>query len=53
MNKDHHKQKNTNYGIDLMDIIIGTKYDWNDLEDYNHYSINAIILTLLFKRLVY
>jgi len=51
--KDHHKRKNTNYGIDLMDIIMGTKYDWNDLEDYNHYSINAIILTLLFKKFVY
>jgi len=51
--KYHHKDKNTNYGIDLIDIIMGTKYDWNDLEDYNHYSINAIILTLLFKKFLY
>jgi hypothetical protein len=50
---DHHNNKHMNTGIDVMDIIMGTKYDWNDLENYNHYSINAIILTYIFYKLVY
>lgn len=50
---DHHKNKHTNTGIDIMDIIMGTKYDWNDLEDYNHYSINAILLTYLIYKFLY
>lgn len=44
---DHHKNDRTNYGIDIYDIIFGTKYDWNDLENYNHYAINMIIITVL------
>ena len=44
---DHHKMEHTNYGIDIYDILMGTKYDWNDIEEYNHYSINIIILTLI------
>ena len=35
----------TNYGIDIYDIIFGTKYHWDDLENYNHYSINIVIIT--------
>lgn len=42
---DHHKNEKTNYGIDIYDIIFGTKYNWNDLENYNHYSFNMIIIT--------
>lgn len=43
--RDHHINNKTNYGIDIYDIIFGTKYDLNDLENYNHYSINIIIIT--------
>ncbi len=43
---DHHKDDKTNYGIDIYDIIFGTKYNWDDLENYNHYSINMIIITI-------
>ena len=53
VHRDHHKNKYTNHGIDIMDIIMGSKYDWNDLEDHNHYSINMIILTFLFYNFVY
>lgn len=41
----HHINENTNYGIDLMDIIIGSKYD-DEYEKLNHASLN-IIITLL------
>ena len=43
----HHINKNTNYGIDIWDIIFNTKYnnDNNDIENINHYSINIILLT--------
>jgi hypothetical protein len=48
IHKDHHTKPTTNYGIDITDILFNTKYDWNDIENYNHYSINIIITTLLF-----
>ena len=44
---DHHKNCKTNYGIDYMDIIMGTKYDYLDIENINHVSINMIIITLI------
>jgi serine/threonine protein kinase len=45
IHRDHHKDVLTNYGIDIMDILFNTKYDWNDIENYNHMSINLIIIT--------
>jgi hypothetical protein len=45
--QEHHKNKNTNYGIDIFDILFNTKYDNDVLENYNHGAINIIILTLL------
>lgn len=44
----HHVDKHTNYGIDIWDIIYGTKYAGNtsDIENINHYAINMTILTL-------
>jgi hypothetical protein len=42
----HHKIPNTNYGIDVMDHLFNTSYD-GTIEDYNHYAINAIIITFL------
>jgi len=55
----HHLNKNNNYGIDLWDIMFGTKYqdDITDIENINHYAINLILCTvcvslwLLWKRL--
>ena len=50
---DHHTNIHTNYGIDIYDILMGTKYNWEDIEDYNHYSINVIVLTFLTILLVH
>ena len=44
---DHHKDSNKNLGIDIWDIIFGTKYDWNDIEDINHYAINFILCSII------
>ena len=30
------------------DILMGTKHDWSDIEDYNHYSINMVLISVLF-----
>ena len=45
--RDHHLDGNTNYGIDLADILFDTKYDLDDVETHNHISINLILITLL------
>lgn len=45
--RDHHLHPSTNFGIDLTDILFNTKYNWNDIENYNHISINLIIITIL------
>jgi hypothetical protein len=47
VHRDHHLHKYTNYGLDIADIIFDTKYNLNDIEDYNHISINLIIVTLV------
>ena len=46
---NHHKDPDTNYGIEIYDILFDTK-NKNDVsvEDYNHYSINLIIITLIY-----
>jgi len=43
--KEHHIDDKTNYGIDIWDIIIGSKYDWNNIETHNHFAINFIVIT--------
>jgi hypothetical protein len=45
--RDHHIDDNTNFGIDIADIIFDTKYNLDDIETHNHVSINLIIITLL------
>lgn len=45
--KEHHINYKTNYGIDYMDIIMGTKYDTKKIENINHYSINLIVITII------
>ena len=47
VHRDHHLHEDTNYGLDITDIIFDTKYDLNDIEDHNHISINLIIITLI------
>jgi hypothetical protein len=47
VHRDHHLHEDTNYGLDIADIIFDTKYDLNDIEDHNHISINLIIITLI------
>ena len=48
VHKDHHTLVTSNYGVDIFDILMGTKYDWNDIENYNHYSINMILLSCIY-----
>lgn len=43
----HHLYATTNYGIDTMDILMNTKYDVNNIENYNHAAINLIVITML------
>ena len=45
--KNHHLDPTVNFGIDIWDIIFNTKYPGEELEDYNHYSINIVLLTIL------
>lgn len=42
---NHHINQFKNYGIDIFDIIFGTKSHLNDIENYNHFSINLILIT--------
>ena len=44
---EHHIDQYKNYGMDIFDIIFGTKYNLNTIENYNHYSINFIIITCI------
>lgn len=45
--RDHHLHDNTNFGIDIADILFDTKHDLDDIEVHNHISINLILVTLL------
>lgn len=42
--KDHHLDNHTNYGLDFVDILLNTKYDYNDIELHNHAGINLILI---------
>jgi hypothetical protein len=44
--KQHHKNKFTNYGIDFVDILFGTKYN-STVENMNTHSCNIIISGLI------
>lgn len=46
VHKQHHINDKTNYGIDIYDILFGTKFNWEDIEDFNHFGINFIIITI-------
>jgi hypothetical protein len=45
--RDHHLNSHTNYGIDYVDILLNTKYDWNDIETHNHGAFNLLIITYI------
>jgi len=47
VHRDHHINNNTNFGIDIADILFDTKYDLSDIEDHNHISINLILITII------
>ena len=42
---NHHKEYNTNFGIDTLDILFDTKYDIENIEIFNHAAINMAIIT--------
>ena len=44
---EHHMNNNTNYGLDLWDILIGSKYDWTHIENHNDTIINLIVITII------
>ena len=44
---NHHIDPTTNFGIDVLDIIFNTKYPGEEPENYNHYGINLILLTII------
>ena len=58
--KNHHIDPKTNYGIDIVDIILNSKYNNNThphnhtlptpqpitIEDHNHAAINIILITI-------
>ena len=45
----HHLHKHVNLGLGAVpyDIIFNTKYDQDELENYNNHAINIVLLTLL------
>ena len=42
--RQHHMNDRTNYGIDIWDIIVGSKYDWDTIETHNHTAINLLVI---------
>jgi hypothetical protein len=49
----HHVNKNTNFGLDVYDILFSTKYDPECLENYNHAAINLFVITLVISPIIY
>ena len=43
----HHINDHKNYGVDIFDIIFGTKYDTLEIENMNHMGYNLIISALI------
>jgi len=44
---NHHINPTINLGIDVWDIIFNTKQPNEEPEDYNHYAINLVLLTII------
>ena len=47
VHEEHHEDKNTNFGIDIWDILFNTKNN-SDIENFNHSIINLIIILIIF-----
>lgn len=47
VHEEHHNDKNTNYGIDIWDILFNTKNN-SEIENFNHSIINLIIILIIF-----
>ena len=47
IHQQHHINDRTNFGIDIWDIIIGTKFDWENIETHNHTAINVIVIAAI------
>ena len=52
--ENHHIDPKTNYGIDIVDIILNSKYNTKHnstslitIEDHNHAALNVIIITMI------
>jgi len=45
--RQHHMNDRTNYGIDIWDIIVGSKYEWDTIETHNHTAINLLVITVV------
>ena len=43
----HHINFETNYGPDSLDILFGTKYDIENIEDFNNGTINLVVIFVL------
>jgi hypothetical protein len=43
----HHIDEHKNYGIDIFDIVFGTKYDTTEIENMNHMGFNLIICAFI------
>lgn len=43
---NHHHNKHTSYGLDIYDVLFNTKYDPDELEVYNHASVNVFLITI-------
>jgi len=41
---NHHKDPNTNFGPDIMDILFGTKMEGDQFENMNHGILNVLII---------
>ena len=44
---EHHVYPHSNYGIDIWDLVFGTKHNWTDIEVHNHAAINSVVITAL------
>ena len=49
----HHKNNLTNVGPDIIDIIFGTKFNNNDLENTDHYIIAIVVATVVVSIIKY
>ena len=47
LNLGSNSSSKTNYGIDIWDILIGSKYDWTHIENHNNTIINLIVITTI------